>query len=114
MLFFQPERHLVQNVFYNLAQVYLLFLYQFRCLVHSGQHRDVAQQEGQAVALGIASFQEDTDIFLRNVRVADNGFQVSLNAADGRFQLMGDVLCQLAFQAGLFFFLRNIVDGYFE
>ena len=27
---------------------------------------------------------------------------------------MGDVLCQLAFQAGLFFFLGNIVDGYFE
>ena len=51
---------------------------------------------------------------MRNVRVADNGFQVSLNTADGRFQLMSDVLCQLAFQAGLLFFLSNIVDGYFE
>ena len=40
--------------------------------------------------------------------------QVSLNTADGRFQLVGDVLSQLAFQTGLFFFLRNIVDGYFE
>ena len=51
---------------------------------------------------------------MRNVRVADNGFQVSLNAADRRFQLVGDILCQLTFQAGLFFFLGNIVDGYFE
>ena len=63
MLFFQTECHLVQNVFYNLAQVYLLFL-PVPVPRPLGQHRDVAQQEGQTVALGIASFQEDTDIFL--------------------------------------------------
>ena len=30
------------------------------------------------------------------------------------FQLMSDVLCKLAFQSSLFFFLRHVYDGNFE
>ena len=49
-----------------------------------------------------------------NVFVVDNGFQIALYAAYGGFQFMGYVLCQLAFQAYLFFLLCDVINGDFK
>lgn len=51
---------------------------------------------------------------MRDVLVVDDGFQIPLNAAYGSFQLVGDVLRELPFQAYLFFFQSDVVDGDFK
>ena len=52
--------------------------------------------------------------FFRKVGRIEDGFQIPLDAAYRRFQLMRDVLRELAFQARLLFLLGNVDDGYFE
>ena len=49
----------------------------------------------------MASFQEIVSCRLIEVRIVNDGFQIALNAADRRFQFMGNVLCQLSFESGL-------------
>ena len=49
----------------------------------------------------MASFQEIVSCRLIEVRIVNDGFQIALNAADRRFQFMGNVLCQLSFEPGL-------------
>ena len=49
----------------------------------------------------MASFQKIVSCRLIEVRIVNDGFQIALNAADRRFQFMGNVLCQLSFEPGL-------------
>lgn len=62
----------------------------------------------------VAAFQEDLHLFGCNVFVVHDGFQITLYAAYGGFQLVGDVLGQLPFQPYLLFFLGDVVDGNFK
>ena len=62
----------------------------------------------------VAAFQEDLHLFGCNVFVVYDGFQITLYAAYGGFQLVGDVLGQLPFQPYSLFFLGDVVDGNFK
>ena len=72
------------------------------------------QQSRQSYRLSIASFKELLAFFSRQVRIRDNGFHISLDAAYRSFQFMSDDLRQLSYQASLFLLLSNVVDGNFD
>ena len=114
MFFFQLQTHFVDDALRQHRQVDGFFFGHIGSFLHAGQQRDVAQQMGQPVALGIASHKEGVYLFPWQFRVVHDGFQVALNAADGCLQFVCDVLGQLFLQACLLGFLGNIVDGNLE
>ena len=80
-------------------------------LVQAVQHRNVAQQPREPRALRVAAFEEEPVLVVRQLRVADDRFEVALDAADGSFQLVRHVLRQLPFHPALFLLAGYVVDG---
>ena len=60
----------------------------------------------------IATLQEELPFFGTEVRIVEYRLQIALDAADRRFQLVGDVLRELAFHSALLLLARYVVDGY--
>ena len=90
----------------------------FRQLEHFGsfvqpvQYRNVAQQPRQPRALRVAAFEEELAFVVRQLRIADDRFEITLDTADRSFQLVRHVLRQLPFHPALFFLAGDVVDRY--
>ena len=82
-----------------------------RRLLQPVEYGDVAEQQGEARALRVTALEEETQLVGRDLRVREDGLQIALDAADGRLQLVRDVLRQLPFQAALLLLPGDVVDG---
>ena len=82
-----------------------------RRLLKPVEHGDVAKQQGEARALRVTALEEESLFVGSDLRVREDGLQIALDAADGRLQLVRDVLRQLPFQAALLLLPGDVVDG---
>ena len=71
-------------------------------VVHAVERGYVLQERRQTLALGIAALEELLAHRVVDVRILQNGLEVSLNACHRRLQLMRDVLRELALENVLF------------
>ena len=81
-----------------------------RRLLKPVEYGDVAEQQGEARALRVTALEEETQLVGRDLRVREDGLQIALDAADGRLQLVRDVLRQLPFQAAFLLLSGYVVD----
>ena len=90
------------NVCHHLGNIHRLKIYHVGTIIQAVQCGNVTEQGGESLALSITTLQELCLHLVIDMRIVEDGLQITLDACHWGLQLMGDVLGKLSFQDVLF------------
>ena len=96
------QRRLTGYFTHHLRNVYRLEIYHIRTVIQPVQGRDVAEQRGETLALGITALQKLRLHLFVDMRIVEYRFQITLDTCHRSLQLVSDILGKLPLQYILF------------